>query len=379
MKDIIYLDNASTTPLSSEVLDSMLPYLTSNFGNANSVHQLGRKAVDGLDFARETVAKIIGANINEVYFTSGGTESDNFAIRGAFYANDKKKKFVTSSIEHPAVLQTTLELEKQGAEIIKIKPNKKGIVNPLDFEKQDLSNAFLVSLMLANNEIGTFQPVKEVASICKKYGAISFTDAVQAVGVCDINVKELGVDMMAFSGHKFNGPKGVGVLYIKSGTAISPQITGGHQERLKRGGTSNVAGAVGLATALKISRRNLNDNVNKLKTLKDLLINGLITSGLDVKVNGDETKILPTIASVTFNGVDANALLCALDLNGVCASLGSACSSGSVEPSYVLKEIGLSDRDAKSTLRFSLGVQNTKAEIENAIKIIKSCVNSLQS
>lgn len=379
MKDIIYLDNASTTPLSSEVLDSMLPYLTSNFGNANSVHQLGRKAVDGLDFARETVAKIIGANINEVYFTSGGTESDNFAIRGAFYANDKKKKFVTSSIEHPAVLQTALELEKQGAEVIKIKPNKKGIVNPVDFEKQDLSNAFLVSLMLANNEIGTFQPVEEVASICKKYGAISFTDAVQAVGVCDINVKELGVDMMAFSGHKFNGPKGVGVLYIKSGTAISPQITGGHQERLKRGGTSNVAGAVGLATALKISRRNLNDNVNKLKTLKDLLINGLITSGLDVKVNGDETKILPTIASVTFNGVDANALLCALDLNGVCVSLGSACSSGSVEPSYVLKEIGLSDRDAKSTLRFSLGVQNTKAEIENAIKIIKSCVNSLQS
>ncbi len=377
MKDIIYLDNASTTPLDPLVLDAMTPYLTSVYGNANSVHQIGREAVKGLDFARETVANIIGADFNEIYFTSGGTESNNLAIRGAFYANNKPK-FVTSSIEHLAVLQTANELEKQGAKTVKIKPRANGIVCVEDFERENLKDAFLVSLMLANNEIGTIQPVKELSQICKREGALLFTDAVQAMGVTDINVKSLGVDMLSFSGHKFGGPKGVGVLYVKNGCRISPQITGGHQERLKRGGTSNVAGAVGLANALKLTRENLDKDVSYLQSLRNYFIDQLYKLNINVKLNGDRQNRLPGNANITFFGVDGEALLYALDLNGVCASLGSACSSGSVEPSYVLKEIGLSDVEAKSTVRFTLSKNNTYEQIDRAVKIIKNCVESLK-
>ena len=377
MKDIIYLDNASTTPLKKEVLDAMTPYLTKFYGNANSVHQVGRDAVKGLDFARETVADIIGANFNEIYFTSGGTESNNLAIRGAYYAQNKNK-FVTTSIEHLAVLQTAIELEKQGVETIKIKPNSKGIVSASDFNIEDVKDAFLVSVMLANNEIGTYQPVKEISEICKSQNTLFFTDAVQAMGAMDINVKELGVDMLSFSGHKFGGPKGVGVLYVKNGINISPQITGGHQERSRRGGTSNVAGAVGLATALKLSRENLSNNAKSLTYLRNYFISEIAKSGVDFRLNGDSENRLPNNANLTFFGVDGEALLYALDLNGVCASLGSACSSGESLPSYVLKEIGLSDSEISSTIRFTLSNDNDKAQIDRAVKIISECVKNLK-
>ena len=272
MKDFIYLDNASTTPLDERVLDAMMPYLTKYYGNANSVHLVGRDAVSGLDNARQTVADIIGADFNEVYFTSGGTESNNLALRGAFYSRGGKNKLIVSAIEHPSVLQTAKHLESLGANLLAVKPNDSGILSAIDYVNLGLSDAFLVCMMMANNEIGTVQPVKELSKECKESGAIMFTDAVQAVGSQDINVKELGVDMLSFSAHKFGGPKGVGVLYIKNGTKISPQITGGHQEKGRRGGTSNVAGAVGLATALKISRENLSEKSKYLTDLRNYFI-----------------------------------------------------------------------------------------------------------
>ncbi len=379
MKDYIYLDNASTTPLESEVLEAMLPYLTEYFGNANSVHSVGRRAVSGLDDARQTVADIIGANFNEIYFTSGGTESDNLAIRGAYFARGNKSKLITSSIEHPAVIQTANELKSLGAVVETVSPNAKGILSVNNYLEKGLDDAFLACMMLANNEVGTIQPVKELSNALKQSGVTIFTDAVQAVGSMDINVKELGVDMLSFSAHKFGGPKGVGVLYVKNGTKFSPQITGGHQERSRRGGTSNVAGAVGLATALKLSRKKLKEKADYLLDLRNYFIDGVMSNVQGVTLNGDRNLRLLGNANLTFSGVDGEALLYALDLKGVCASLGSACSSGTIEPSYVLKEIGLSDIDAKSTVRFSLSYNTTREEIDTAINIIADCVKNIKN
>lgn len=378
MKDLIYLDNASTTPLDGRVLEAMTPYLTTVYGNANSVHSVGRSAVKGLDEARQTVAQIIGANFNEVYFTSGGTESNNLALRGAFFARGDKNKLITSSIEHPSVIETAKVLKNLGADVRKVSPNSNGILSVSDYLKEGISDAFLVCMMTANNEIGTIQPIKELVNACKGSGALVFTDAVQAMGATDINVKDLGVDIMSFSAHKFGGPKGVGAVYIKNGSPIAPQITGGHQERMRRGGTSNVAGAVGLAVALKLSRESLAEKDDYLRKLRDYFVDGVIKQTGVANLNGDSNNKLSGNANITFKGVDGEALLYALDLHGVCASLGSACSSGTIEPSYVLKEIGLSDQDAKSTVRFSLSYNNTYEEIDRAIKIIKECIINLK-
>lgn len=378
MKDLIYLDNASTTPLDGRVLEAMTPYLTTVYGNANSVHSVGRSAVKGLDEARQTVAQIIGANFNEVYFTSGGTEGNNLALRGAFFARGDKNKLITSSIEHPSVIETAKVLKNLGADVRKVSPNSNGILSVSDYLKEGISDAFLVCMMTANNEIGTIQPIEELVNACKGSGALVFTDAVQAMGATDINVKDLGVDIMSFSAHKFGGPKGVGAVYIKNGSPIAPQITGGHQERMRRGGTSNVAGAVGLAVALKLSRESLAEKDDYLRKLRDYFVDGVIKQTGVAKLNGDSNNKLSGNANITFKGVDGEALLYALDLHGVCASLGSACSSGTIEPSYVLKEIGLSDQDAKSTVRFSLSYNNTYEEIDRAIKIIKERIINLK-
>lgn len=377
MDKVIYLDNAATTPLDERVLTAMTPYLTGIYGNANSVHSVGRKAVDGLDNARETVAGILGANFNEIYFTSGGTEGNNWALRGAFLERGSKNKLVISAIEHAAVLSTASELEKQGATVKKVGADKHGVVSYKSYVEAGLEDAFLVSLMYANNEIGSYQEIEKVASLAKENGALFFTDAVQAAGVTDINVKKLGVDMLSLSAHKFGGPKGVGVLYIKSGARVSPLITGGHQERAKRGGTSNVAGAVGLAKALELSRVNLVKNNENVASIRDYFVNRLLSEIDGAHVNGSNNKLVGN-ASVTFKGINGEALLYQLDLNGVCASLGAACSSGTIEPSYVLKEIGLSDEDARSTLRFSFGVQNTLEEASMAVEIIKKSVLALK-
>ncbi len=377
MEKIIYFDNAATTPLTSGVLSAMTPYFENIYGNANSVHSLGRKAVAGLDEAREKVAKIIGAEFNEVYFTSGGTESNNFALRGSFFAREKgKDRLVTSSIEHASVLSTASELKNLGASVTYVKPSNKGVLSAIDYENAIGDDCFLACMMCINNELGSVQPIKEFAKVCKDKGVLSFTDCVQAMGVSEINVKDLGVSMMSFSAHKFGGPKGVGVLYIKNGTKISPIISGGHQERLKRGGTSNVAGAVGLATALELSRKSLQNDVSRIKELKSRFISRVLNEIPCATLNGDESS-LSGICNFTFKGVNGEALLYALDLKGVCASLGAACSAGTIEPSYVLKEIGLSSVDAKSSIRFSLYKQNTLEEVDLAVEILKQSIKKV--
>ncbi len=372
---IIYLDNASTTPLDKRVLEKMTPYLTDIYGNANSLHNVGRVAVKGLDLARETIADIINADFNEIYFTSGGTESDNWALRGAFSSRKNKNKLVISSIEHSAMLKTCEDLESQGASIVKINPNKRGIIDINDYSSAIDDNTFLASLMYANNEIGTIQNVKGLAEVCKAKNCLSFTDAVQAMGAYDINVKDLGVDMLSFSAHKFGGPKGVGCLYIKNGTNLGSIVTGGHQERSKRGGTSNVAGAIGMAYALKFNRENLTKNNEYIKDLREYFIDRVLSEITIASLNGDRNSRLPNNANVTFNGIDGEALLYQLDLRGICVSLGAACSAGSVSPSHVLLAIGLSDTDAKSSIRFTFGANNTKEDVDFVVDTLKKLIN----
>ncbi len=368
----IYLDNASTTKLDKKVLEKMMPYLTDNFGNANSVHGIGRNAVKGLDEARSIVAELLNADFNEIYFTSGGTEGDNWALNGFTKARGNKNKIVISSIEHSAMLKTANELK--GVELVKVKPSANGIVDAKDFTSAVDNNTYLASLMLANNEVGTFQPVKEVSEYCKSKGVSVFTDAVQAMGALEIDVKDLGVDMLSFSAHKFNGPKGVGAVYIKNGTKIGGIITGGHQEREKRGGTSNVAGAIGLAYALKFNRETLNNDKKYITDLRNYFIDKILSLDIGAKLNGDRDNRLPNNANILFSAIVGESLLYKLDINGVCASLGAACSAGSIDPSHVLKEMGLSDVDAKSSIRFTFSKENTYDEIDRVVSIIKSII-----
>ena len=375
MKDkIIYLDNASTTPLDKRVLEKMAPYLTELYGNANSLHSVGRVAVKGLDEAREIIADIIGADFNEVYFTSGGTESDNWALRGAFSSRKTKNKLVLSSIEHSAMLKTAEDLALMGAEVVKINPNANGIVDVSEYNLAIDDNTFLATLMYANNEVGTIQNVKGLVEIAKNKNVLTYTDAVQAMGVIDINVKVLGVDMLGFSAHKFGGPKGVGCMYIKNGVNIGSIITGGHQERTKRGGTSNVAGAIGMAYALKFTRENLSENNAYVKGLREYFIQRVLAEIPLATLNGDRELRLYNNANITFNGIDGEALLYQLDMNKICVSLGAACSAGSVSPSHVLTSIGLSGKDAKSSLRFTFGLNNTKEEVDYTVDILKKLI-----
>ena len=370
--DYIYLDHASTTKLDSRVLEKMMPYLTDNYGNANSVHGIGRNAVKGLDEARSIVAELINADFNEIYFTSGGTEGDNWALNGFTKARRDKNKIVISSIEHSAMLKTASELK--GVEVTKVKPNNNGIVDINEFCSAIDDRTYLASLMLANNEVGTLQPVKELANYCKGKGVNVFTDAVQAMGAFNIDVKDLGVDMLSFSAHKFNGPKGVGGVYIKNGTKINGIITGGHQEREKRGGTSNVAGAIGLAYALKYNRETLKSDKEYITNLRNYFIDKILSLDIGAKLNGDRYNRLPNNANILFSGINGESLLYKLDINGVCASLGAACSAGSIDPSHVLKEMGLSDIDAKSSIRFTFSKDNTFDEVDKVVQIIKNIV-----
>ncbi|MBO5889789.1 MAG: cysteine desulfurase [Clostridia bacterium] len=370
--DYIYLDHASTTKLDSRVLEKMMPYLTDNYGNANSVHGIGRNAVKGLDEARSIVAELINADFNEIYFTSGGTEGDNWALNGFTKARGDKNKIVISSIEHSAMLKTASELK--GVEVTKVKPNNNGIVDINEFCSAIDDRTYLASLMLANNEVGTLEPVKELANYCKGKGVNVFTDAVQAMGAFNIDAKDLGVDMLSFSAHKFNGPKGVGGVYIKNGTKINGIITGGHQEREKRGGTSNVAGAIGLAYALKYNRESLKSDKEYITNLRNYFIDKILSLDIGAKLNGDRDNRLPNNANVLFSGINGESLLYKLDINGVCASLGAACSAGSIDPSHVLKEMGLSDIDAKSSIRFTFSKDNTFDEVDKVVQIIKNIV-----
>ncbi len=377
-KEIIYFDHASTTKIDEKVLDEMLPYLQDNFGNASSLHSVGRNAVKGLDNARDEIASIINAKPDEIYFTSGGTESNNWAIKGSFICKNDKNKIVTSSIEHPATLNAIESLKLSGVEIAKIKPRNNGIVELNDFSQQVDDNTFLTCCMTANNEVGTIQPIKEICTLAHDKGSLFFTDAVQFIGYDNVDVKALSVDMLSASAHKFYGPKGVGFLYIKNGVKVGTLLNGGHQERQRRAGTSNVAYIVGMATALKLTRQNLEKQNQEILTLRNAFIDMVFKEIPNAKLNGDRLNRIPSNANITFKGINGDRLLYSLDLNGICVSMGSACSAGDITPSYVLTDIGLSSQDAFSTLRFSFGKDNTLSQVQKCVKILKKEIEKLK-
>ena len=373
----IYLDHSATTPLDREVLNKIVPYMTEDFGNPNSVHTFGRKAMQAVDFARDTVAQVLNAKPSEIYFTSGGTEGDNWAINSAVKAfNGKKNKILSLPIEHPAVLSTLSALSENGVIVEFIPVDSSGNIHLNYLEKAIDDSVGLVIAMTANNELGTLSPIKQIAKIAHSVGALFLTDAVQAVGVMKIDVKETDADMVVISSHKFYGPKGVGALYCKNGVKLNGYIIGGHQEREKRGGTTNVAGVLGMALALKKASDGYLENAEKIKNLRDRFESELIKNLPNIKINKSENR-LPTVSSVTFNGVNGEVLLYNLDLNGVCASNGSACSAGTIKPSATLKAIGLMDEEVKGTVRFSFGKNNTEKEIETAVQIITDCAKKL--
>ena len=380
VKTPIYFDHAATTPLAKEVLDKMMPYLTEVYGNANSQHVFGREAVKGVDNARDTIAKLINCKSSELYFTSGGTEADNWALRGIAHAHKNKgKHIIISPIEHAAMLVTAKELTKEGFEVDYMKVDADGFIDLEHLKSIIREDTILVACMLANNEVGTIEPIKEMAKIAHEKGAFAFTDAVQAAGVLDIDVKDLGVDLMSMSSHKIYGPKGVGALYIRNGLKVDSIITGGHQERTKRGGTTNVAGVVGFAEAFKIAIAEREKNFEYITSLRDRFIDRILQEVPYVKLNGPyKTNRLPANADFSFEFIEGESILFSLDIAGIAVSSGSACSSGSLEPSHVLLSLGLPEELAHGSIRFSFGKHNTIEEVDYAVEEIKSAVKRLR-
>ena len=376
----IYLDNAATTSLKSEVLEEMMPILKENYGNPSSIYSIGRNARKEVEKSRQTVAEILGANPSEIFFTSGGTESDNWAIRGVAFAQLRKGKnhIITSKIEHHAVLHTVKELEKEGFEATYLDVDKNGFVNPEDVKAEIKKKTALVTVMYANNEIGTIQKISEIGKVCHEKGVIFHTDAVQAVGHLEINVKEQNIDLLSLSGHKFHGPKGVGALYVKKGVRILNLMQGGAQESNKRPGTENVAGIVGLAKALEISMQNRQEKNKDLEKKRDFLITELLKIKRS-RLNGDRTQRLPGNVNISFEGIEGESLLLLLDAAGICASSGSACTSGSLDPSHVLLAIGLVHEVAHGSLRLSLDESTTMEELEYTVSEVKKVVERLRS
>lgn len=365
MERLIYLDHGATTKVDDRVLNKMLPYFSINYGNASSAYFLGRRNKRIIEESRNIVATYIGASSKEIYFTSCGSESDNLALKGIAYANKNKgKHIITSKIEHPAILNTCKTLEKQGFEVTYLNVDNKGFVKLDELENSIRKDTILISIMFANNEIGTIEPIDKIAKIAKVNNIYFHTDAVQAVGNVKINVKELGIDLLSMSAHKFYGPKGVGALYVKNGVEFERIQDGGHQEKGKRSGTENVPGIVGLAEAIKISYNEFEYNNKKILNLRNYFIERLKQMDNRIKINGDLEKRLPGNINASFPNTDGQQLLLTLDGYGICASAGSACSTGSSVPSHVLTSIGLSKEEISGTLRFTLGKENTKQEID---------------
>lgn len=379
IKTPIYFDHAATTPLDSKVLAKMTPYFTEIFGNPNSQHAFGRESVKAVDEARDTIAKIINCKPNELYFTAGGTESDNWALRGiaGAYA-DKGKHIIISPIEHAAMLMTAKALVKEGYEVDYMKVDDKGFIDLEHLKTLIRPDTIFIGCMLANNEVGTIEPIKEMAKIAKEHGIISFTDAVQAAGVIKTDVKELGVDLMSMSSHKIYGPKGVGALYVRNGVKMKNLISGGHQERMKRGGTTNVPGVVGFAEAFKIAESEREENFNYVSKLRDKFIDRVLAEVPFVKLNGPRENRLPANADFSFEYIEGESILFSLDLAGIAVSSGSACSSGSLEPSHVLLSLGLPEALAHGSIRFSFGKHNTEEEIDYAVDVLKDAVKKLR-
>ena len=379
MEKQIYFDHAATTPLDKRVLNQMLPYFLEDYGNANSQHAFGRKAMSAVDNARDTIAKIINVKPNEVYFTSGGTESDNWALRGVAHGyRDKGNHIIISPIEHAAMLSTAKDLVKEGFKVDFMKVDKFGFIDLEHLKSIITDKTILISAMMANNEIGTIEPIREIVKIAKEKNILVHTDAVQALGVLDINVKELGVDLMSMSSHKIYGPKGVGALFIKNGLKVKSILTGGHQERTKRGGTTNVAGVVGFAKALEIANEEREENFKKVSALRDRFIDRVLSEVPYAYLNGPRENRLPANADFSFEYIEGESILFTLDLAGIAVSSGSACSSGSLEPSHVLLSIGVEEALAHGSIRFSFGKHNTEEEIDYAVETLKGAVKKLR-
>ena len=377
-KKFVYADNAATTPIDDRVLSEMLPYLREDWGNPSSAYSIGRKAADALSDARARISSLISCKPSEIFFTASGSEADNWAIKGAASAaKNKGKHIITTEFEHHAVLNSMKSLERDGFDITYIKPDKTGLISPMDVESAMRSDTILVCVMYANNEIGTLLPIREITEVAHKHGALMFTDAVQAVGHIDINVKDLGVDMLSFSGHKINAPKGIGALYIRTGTRVHTLIDGGGQERSRRGGTENVPYIVGLAKALELAYSRLDDE-KRVLSLREKLINGILEKIPYSFLNGDRERRLAGNANITFEYVEGESLLMFMDMCGICCSTGSACNSASLEPSHVLLSIGVPAEKAHGSLRFTLSHENTEEDVDYILEKLPAIVQRLR-
>lgn len=376
----IYMDNAATTRITQPVLEAMMPYLTGCYGNPSSVYETGREARKAIEKARQQTAEALGAQPGEIYFTGCGTESDNWALRGAAYARrDKGKHIITSAIEHHAMLHTAQQLEKEGFQVTYLPVDGEGLVDPAELEKAMRPDTTLVSVMMANNEIGTLQPIEELGRIAKAHGALMHTDAVQAIGSVAIDLAKLPVDLLSLSGHKFHAPKGVGALYVRKGTSISRFMLGGAQERGQRAGTENLASIVGLGAAIQLAAENLPRHNAYLTQLRDAMIDGIMERIPHVRLNGHPRKRLPGNVNVSVRYLEGESMLLNLDLRGIAASSGSACTSGSLDPSHVLLAIGLPHEIAHGSLRFSLSEDNTLEEVEQVVDELEKIVRRLRS
>ncbi len=381
MGKLIYLDNAATTKTSPTVLEAMLPYFSENYGNASSIYSIGTKSKEAINQGRAAIAKVLGAAENEIYFTAGGSESDNWALKATAeaYAN-KGKHIITSKIEHHAILHTCEYLEKQrGYEVSYIDVDENGVIKLDELKKAIRPDTILISVMFANNEIGTIQPIKEIGEIAHEHGILFHTDAVQAFGQVPINVDELHIDMLSSSAHKINGPKGIGFLYIRKGVKIRSFVHGGAQERKRRAGTENVPGIVGYGKAAEEAAATMQERTAREAQLRDYLIDRILKEIPYTRLNGDRTRRLPNNANFSFQFIEGESLLIMLDMEGICGSSGSACTSGSLDPSHVLLAIGLPHEIAHGSLRLTLGADTTKEDLDFTIEKIKGIVERLRS
>jgi len=376
----VYFDHNATTPLAREVLESMTPYLTEEFGNASSIHSVGQRARAGVENARAQVAALLGARDKEIIFTSGGTEADNMAIRGVVGASERPRKhIVTSAIEHHAVLNTCQALEAEGVAVTYVGVGRAGLVDPEDVRRALTPDTVLITIMHANNELGTLQPIAEIARIARERKIPFHTDAVQSAGKIPLNVAELGCDLLSLSAHKLYGPKGVGALFIRRNLRLQPLMFGGHHERDRRPGTENVAGIVGLGAAAELARAHLAEEAKRLAELRDSLERRLLSAIPHCGLNGDPARRTPNTTNLHFDFIEGEPLVIALDLKGVAVSTGAACSSGAVEPSHVLTAIGLPPERARSSLRFSLGRASTPADVDYVCEVLPAVVEHLRS
>lgn len=380
MDRIVYLDNAATTKVRPEVVETMIPFFTENYGNASAIYSVGAKAKEALTNARTKVAELIGANTDEIYFTAGGSEADNWALKAtAELLKDKGKHIITSKIEHHAILHTCEYLEKNGFEVTYLDVDEDGIVSPEAVEKAIRPDTILVSIMFANNEIGTIEPIKEIGEVVHKHGIYFHTDAVQAFGQVHINVDEMNIDMLSASGHKLYGPKGVGMLYIRKGIKIKSFVHGGAQERKRRAGTENIPGIAGFGKACEIAAATLDERIKKESELRDYLIGRLENEIPYTKINGSRTHRLPNNVNACFRFIEGESMLIMLDGKGICGSSGSACTSGSLDPSHVLLAIGLPHEIAHGSLRLTLSYETTKEEIDYTVDELKKIIETLRA